>query len=68
MFNIIGAGNMGLAVAGALYELGKEVRIIDIDKDKLERLKTGIWHPEGRMFWNKICYNYFLHWNIQDND
>lgn len=54
MFNIIGAGNMGLAVAGALYELGKEVRIIDVDTDKLERLKTGTWHPEGRTFWNKI--------------
>lgn len=54
MFNIIGAGNMGLAVAGALFELGKKVRIIDIDEDKLQRLQSGIWRPEGRDFWTKI--------------
>jgi len=54
MFNIIGAGNMGLAVAGALYELDKKVRIIDIDTEKLNKLKSGSWHPEGRTFWDKI--------------
>ena len=39
---IVGAGHVGLPTAGALCELGHEVRVTDIDHEKLADLSRGV--------------------------
>jgi len=39
---IVGAGYVGLTTAVCFAEMGNEVKIIDIDKEKIEKIKSGI--------------------------
>ena len=39
---IVGAGYVGLATGVAFAELGNNVRLIDIDKEKIEKIRKGI--------------------------
>jgi len=39
---VIGAGYVGLTTAVCFAEMGNKVRIIDIDKEKIEKIKKGV--------------------------
>ena len=40
--NILGAGYVGLTLGIYMANQGKKVRMIEIDKSKIEKLKMGI--------------------------
>ena len=58
-FNIVGAGNMGIAVAGALLRRKNKINVIDRDEFKLRALQTGSWTPEADEIWGKASYDVF---------
>lgn len=44
---IVGAGHVGLVYAAGLAELGHSVRVVDIDRSKIARLRRGrVWFHE----------------------
>jgi len=46
-FAVIGMGSFGLNIAKTLYEGDHEVLAIDIDKEKIEQVKTWVSHAVG---------------------